>query len=188
MENNLSIQQLNTKSEHELKRQKKLDDQRWLQRKRKIKRISKIALIVVIVGGGIGALGWYIAKQPKTPPSEIISKSGIHWHPELSIYVKGTKQEISANIGIGISHQPIHTHDTTGVLHLEIQGLVRKEDIKLARFFKVWGKQFNSNCIFDSCNGSDGKVKLLVNGKENNEFENYLMQDKDNIEIRYESR
>lgn len=179
-------QQLSAKSEYDLKREKKLDEQKRLQRKKTIKRISKIALIVVLVGGGIGTLGWWIAKQPQTPPSEIISRSGIHWHPELSIDIKGAKQEISANIGIGINHQPMHTHDTTGVLHLEIQGFVTKDGTKLGRFFKIWGKEFNSNCIFDSCNGPGGKVKMLVNGRENTEFENYPMQDKDKIELRYE--
>lgn len=179
-------QQLNIKSEYELKHQKKLDEQMRLQSKKTIKRISKIALIVVLVGGGIGALGWWIVKQPQTPPSDIISKSGIHWHSELSIYINGQKQEIPANIGIGVTHQPIHTHDATGVIHLEIQGLITKDSIKLGQFFKIWGKQFNANCIFDSCNGPGGKVKMLVNGRDSADFDNYLMQDKDKIEIRYE--
>lgn len=179
-------QQLNTKSEYELKRQKKLDEQMRLQRKKTTKRISKIILAVLIAGGGIGAFGWYIAKQPSIPESDIISRRGIHWHPELSIYTKGQKQEIPANLGIGANHQPIHTHDTTGVLHVEIQGLVIKGDTKLGRFFKIWGKEFNSNCILNFCNGPDGNVKMLVNSNENFDFENYPMQDKDKIEIRYE--
>lgn len=179
-------QQLNAKSEYDLKRQKKLDEQRWLQRKKTIKWTSKVALILILVGSGIGMLGWYIAKQPKTPPSEIISRNGIHWHPELSIDIKGAKQEISANIGIGVNHQLVHTHDTSGVIHLEMQGLVRKKDTQLGRFFGIWGRQFNSNCIFDTCNGPGGTVKLFVNGNENIEFENYQMKDKDKIEIKYE--
>lgn len=186
MEQNQLSQQSNKKNEYELKRQIKIDEQRQLQRKKTIKRISKLLYIVVIIAIVIGVLGWYIVNLPQTPENDIISSYGIHWHPELSIYIKGQKQEVSANIGIGVNHQPIHTHDTTGVLHLEIQGRVTKDGIKLSRFFKIWSKQFNSNCIFDSCNGPDGKVKMLVNGQENNEFENYLMQDKDKIEIRYE--
>lgn len=179
-------QQLNTKSEYELRREKKLDEQGRVQRMRTVKRISKIALVIIVIGGGIGALAWYIAKQPQTPASDVISRSGIHWHPELSIYIKGQKQEIPANIGLGITEQPIHTHDATGIIHLEIQGLVTKDATKLGQFFKIWGKLFNSNCIFDSCNGPSGKVKMLVNGRDNADFDNYPMQDKDKIEIRYE--
>ena len=169
-----------------MKQQERLREQNRAARKRMLQRGIKIAAIVLLVGGSIVGLVWYIANQPKTPESEIISQSGIHWHPELSIYIKGAKQEIPANIGIGVTHQPLHTHDNTGVIHLEIQGLVTRDDIKIGRFFKIWGKLFNSNCILDSCNGPNGKVKMLVNGRENNDFDNYPMQDKDKIEIRYE--
>ncbi len=187
IEQNQLSQQLNKKNEYELKRQEKLDEQERVQKKREFKRWSKIALIIIVVGGGIGALVWYIASQPKTPPSELISKNGIHWHPELSIYVKGEKQEINANLGMGAGMMAaVHTHDTTGVLHLEPRGRVTKNDTKIGVFFKIWRKQFSSNCIFDSCNGPEGTVKMLVNGAENNEFENYQMNDKDKIEIRFE--
>ena len=111
--------------------------------------------------------------------SDIISRNGIHWHPELSIYVKGEKQEIPANIGIGSIHQPIHTHDDSekGILHMEFEGLVRKQETTFGQFLKNWGKDINS---FGDI------IKMTVNGVENNEHENYLMQDKDKIELFYE--
>lgn len=104
----------------------------------------------------------------------------------LSIYINGEKKEIPANLGIGAIHKPIHTHDATGVIHMEMQGLVTKEDTKLGNFFVIWGKQFNSNCIFDTCNGDVGTVKMTVNGQESYEFEDHLMKDGDKIEIRFE--
>lgn len=175
-----------TKSEYELKREQKLAEQKHRERNRVVKRTLKIGAVIAFVGGGIGSLVWYAATRPPVPQSEIISRSGIHWHPELTITVEGQKQEIPANLGLGAIHQPIHTHDSTGVLHLEIQGLVRKDNTELSRFFKIWDKEFNSNCIFDNCNGPEGKVAMTVNGKENTEFDNYEMKDKDKIEIRYE--
>ena len=48
------------------------------------------------------------------------------------------------------------------------------------------GKTFSKDCIFEYCSGADGTVKMFVNGKENTEFENYLINDKDKIEIRYD--
>lgn len=173
-------------SRYEVKRQHKLDEQARATRKKMVKKISKIAIIVLLVGGSVGWLAWYITNQPKTPESDILSKSGIHWHPELTIMINGQKQEISANLGLGAVHQPVHTHDSTGVLHLEIQGVVRKDDIKLGQFFKIWGKQFTSNCILDFCGNQSGTVKMFVNNEENAEFENYHMKDGDKIEIRYE--
>ena len=186
IQENQPNQQLSNREQYLAKQQEKLKAQNLATRKRMFKRGIKITIIVLVIGGILGGLVWLIANQPKTLESEIISKSGIHWHPELTITVKGQKQEIPANIGIGITHESIHTHDATGTLHLEIEGRVVKNDIKLGRFFKIWGKQFSSNCIFEFCNSPNGKVKMTVNGQENNEFDNYLMKDGDKIEILYE--
>lgn len=152
-------------------------DQRRLVKIRKIKKRLKTALGIIIVIGIIGGFVWLIGRQKPLKETDIISRSGIHWHSQLDIIIKEEKQTIPANIGIGLVHAPIHTHDDSGTLHLEFSGLVKKEDIKLGQFFKIWGKPFHVEGT---------TVKMSVNGKENTEFENYLMQDKDQIEIRYE--
>ncbi len=145
-----------------------------------------LATIVILVGA-VFLLTKQSSEDASVPEENIVSRNGIHWHPELTISIKGKQQEIPANMGIGgAAHQPIHTHDTSGTLHLEISGLVRKDQTKLGNLFTIWGKEFNSKCVFDNCNGDQGTMKMLVNGKENNEFENYQMKDKDKIEIRYE--
>lgn len=166
-----------TKNEYELKREQKLAEQGHREKNQTIKRIFKISVVIALVGGSIGLLVWYVASRPPIPESDIISKNGFHWHPELTIYVKGEKQEIPTDIGIGAVHQPIHTHDATGIIHLEFQGLVRKQDVMLGQFFKNWGKDIRS---------FGANIKMTVNGEENTEYENYLMQDKDKIEIRYD--
>jgi len=142
---------------------------------------------ILLVVGAIFLLSR--GEQVNVPEDQIISRKGIHWHPRLTILIKGEKQEIPADFGLGAVHLPIHTHATDnkqGVLHMEMSGLVTKDETKLSKWFQLWGKQFNSNCIFDTCNGSDGTVKMFVNGGENNEFENYLMKDGNIIEIKYE--
>ncbi|MBI3573132.1 MAG: hypothetical protein HY092_02950 [Candidatus Kerfeldbacteria bacterium] len=172
--------------------------QRWLRRQQEqesahhrnksAKRFKKFGIwvaTVLVVGGGIGWLIWSAATQPPLPAGDIVSKNGIHWHPQLTITMNGKDQEIPANIGLGGAEEPIHTHDTTGTLHLEFPGLVTKDDIRLGHFFKIWGKTFTSQCIFDSCNGPNGQVAMTVNGKSNTEFDQYIMRDKDQIEITY---
>lgn len=124
----------------------------------------------------LAILGGVVWLTKSTPQDQIVSRGGLHWHAQLAIYIKGEKQEIPAGIGIGAVEQPIHTHDASGTIHMEFVSLVRKDDLKLSQFFKIWGKQFNSN----------GKVKMFINGEQNQEFENYQMHDGDNIEIRYE--
>ena len=168
---------LTHKERKEFKRQEKLEDRETAMQKRTVKKI-----ISWILGGGltiaaIGGLIWFVATRPPIPESDIISQNGIHWHPVLAIYVKGVKQEIPTNIGIGAVHQPVHTHDATGTIHLEFQGLVRKQDITLGEFFKNWNKDIQS---FGS------NMKMTVNSEENIEYENYIMRDKDEIELRFE--
>lgn len=99
----------------------------------------------------------------------------------------GGYQKIPASIGISPAfHQPMHTHDANGRIHIEYPAVVREKDLRLGRFFEIWGKEFNKDCILDKCSGSEGQLKMLVNGKENSEFENYVMRDGDKIEIIFE--
>jgi len=81
----------------------------------------------------------------------------------------------------------MHTHDDSGTLHWEVmKGPVTKEDVRIGSFFAIWGKKFDSSCILESCNGSEGAVKMFVNGESNTEFQDYLVKDGDKIEIWYE--
>lgn len=125
----------------------------------------------------------------KIESADILSYSGLHWHPELTIYVKGEKQEIPhiglSNANPGMMHQMImrvkHGRhggaNEQGIIHLKFQGVVRKSDITLGQIFKKWCKDIRSFGI---------NLKMTVNGKENTEYENYVMRDKDKIELRYE--
>lgn len=166
---------------------RKQEERAAQNRSTRSRRFKRLATWFVIVGGSAGLLVWWGVSQKPTPEGDIIAHRGLHWHPELSISIKGTPQEIPANLGIGAVHNPIHTHDSTGVLHLEFEGLrVTKDDVRLGKFFKLWGKQFTSTCILDTCNGPEGQVKMTVNGKPNTEYDQYIMRDKDKIEILFE--
>jgi hypothetical protein len=168
--------QLSNKELYDLKRRENTAVHHRNEQKRTAKRVMKIALTVIIIGGSIGAFVWYLATRPPIPEGEILSRSGLHWHPELAIFAKGEKQEIPANLGIGAVHNPMHTHDSSGVIHLEFQGVVRKDDLKLGRFFELWCKDFME---FGS------SVRMTVNGEENAEYADYILRDKDKIELQY---
>ena len=121
----------------------------------------------------------------------------IHLHPKLKIIVKGEMQNIPSGIGINIGNNidnevssmrmsPTHTHTGDGVIHMENDKPWEKpETLKLAYFFKVWGRNFNSSCIFDYCNGQNGNLTMKVNGQSNKDFDKYLMHDKDELVIEY---
>ena len=177
MENNQPTEQLTKKERKELRYEQRAEEKQKLTWQRAVKRVLKITLVIIVVGGSIGSFIWYLTTRPSIPEAEIISRNGLHWHSELTIFIKGQKQEIPANIGIGVVHQPVHTHDASGVIHLEVEGLVRQADIKLGHFFKIWDKDFTA---FGQL------TDMTVNGEKNNELENYQMKDGDKIELRYE--
>ena len=108
-----------------------------------MKQYTFTIIIITTVVLGIGLIWWTKANQTKemtSPDSNVISMSGVHYHPELEIYVKGEKLEIPKSIGLVGGHKPMHTHDDVPIVHLEYQAKVTSEDTRLGRFFEVWGK------------------------------------------------
>lgn len=171
----------------------------------KINPVNILIFSIIIITGVI--LFFWITAKPTNPDSvneslhahgrkinnvagsendPIISHTGIHFHPKIDIYIKGQLQTIPADVGLRPIEHPIHTHDADNIIHLEFSGLTTLNNTRLQEFFKIWGKQFNSNCIFDYCNGPSGTLRMLVNGQPNNDFEKYPMKDEDQIEIHYD--
>lgn len=129
-----------------------------------------------------------LANSFKGTDAEVVSEQGMHIHPNISIMIDGQPQQIPTNLGIsGVGPMgDIHTHDSTGEIHWEMNaGPVKKGNLKLVRLFETWGKPFSKDQILDA--KADGKkITMLVNGQPNTEYENYVINDKDKIEIRYE--
>lgn len=162
--------------------------------------INQIALILVVAVGAIGlGLGLYsLFAVSKTTGYANLPSKPIHWHPHLEITIKGEKITIPSDIGMGTDYSDnpfydsmmgmtnMHTHDDSGTIHWEVMmHAPTREDLYLGNFFQVWGKIFNKNCIFEFCNGAEGSVRMSVNGKENKEFENYVVKDGDEIVIEF---
>lgn len=170
--------------------------------------MKKLILVLALMGIMAIAVSLLFSNKPKITANkvsqaqqsgDIVSKDGIHWHPHLAIYIKGQKQEIPANIGIGKQYSnskwydpmmdmtDFHTHDNSGTLHWEVmEGPVTKDHVELKAFFDVWGKPFTASQIFNYQNGPDGKVSMTVNGQPNTEYQNYVVHDGDKIEVKYE--
>ena len=158
-----------------------------------------IYLVSAAVAAGFILLIIFFAlgKPSDTDNNSEAPKQPIHWHPKLTITIKGEKQLIPPNIGINIGNNidnqisgmrmsPVHTHESDGTIHLEnSRPWLKPETLTLGYFFEVWGKNFNSSCIFEYCNGEAGTLTMKVNGQPNYEFGDYIMHDKDNIIIEY---
>jgi hypothetical protein len=86
----------------------------------------------------------------------------IHIHQHLDIFVNGKKETVPAQIGIydGQFLTELHTHDTTGVMHVESE---KKRKFSLGEFFGVWGLRLTNSCIGGYCRPQT-PWKLYVNG------------------------
>jgi len=109
-----------------------------------------------------------------------------HYHANLEIIVDGEKQNIPTGVGVLRDQmRPTHTHDSSGELHIE-GPCVR--DFTLGDFFKIYGKTFNSQCIFDNCD-EEGKssLKMFVNGDESVAFGDLVLRDGQKIKVEFSS-
>ncbi|GAB3853162.1 hypothetical protein ACFPIJ_56150 [Dactylosporangium cerinum] len=88
-----------------------------------------------------------------------------HIHAHLDVIVNGQPVVVPADIGIDRSTgrlSPLHTHDTTGVLHVESPA---QADFSLGQLFTEWQVTLSANQI-GGLKAGDGKVlQSYVNGK-----------------------
>ncbi len=155
-----------------------------LERKRGRILVLGVALFLV-VGGGLVVSGAYNAiSYPAAPfgslPFPCANSTALHVHPSLSIVIQGSNVTIPADIGIvngGGCLEPMHTHDTFGIIHLEAPSIGTQ--YTLGDFFQIWKSTygsvsingvnhpivFNSTDILGFKADQTHQVILLVDGK-----------------------
>ena len=86
----------------------------------------------------------------------------VHIHQHLDIFVNGKKETVPAQIGIYDNQflTELHTHDTSGVMHVESP---KKRTFSLGEFFGVWGVRLTNDCIGGYCRPQT-PWKLYING------------------------
>jgi hypothetical protein len=103
-----------------------------------------------------------------------------HYHAHLRLVVDGQKVPIPEDLGLDVPDQviaPIHTHNATGVIHIEADQKGYRTDLQ--NVFDVWGVRFSARCIGGYCGG----VKMWVNGTESTKLGAYVLQPHDVITI-----
>jgi hypothetical protein len=144
-----------------------------------------VAAVAIVVG-----LGLYLVVAPSftSPPFPCIAEQNyyIHIHPYLQIWVDGKNVTVPTNVGItqsGGCLEPVHTHDASGILHVELSQSESNRNWTLDDFFAIWKYTCSvqpAQCptvngttrpvVFDQTNilgftaDSSHKVTLLVDG------------------------
>ena len=126
-----------------------------------------------------------------------------HYHPNLKVIVDGQQLPIDPNTGIDQTGcregmRWIHVHDSSDSgftkLHIETPS---KMNVPLGAFFEVWSREngpsltedrefdINRNGISD---WEEFDITMSVNGDTNTDFESYIMEDLDDIELTFTSK
>lgn len=153
-----------------------------------------ISLIAVVVAAGVGV---YFVASPYLagPPFPAITgESWIHVHPYLVIDIEGRNVTIPANVGLvegGSAYEPVHTHDSSGLLHVELsQSDSASHNYTLGDFFRIWNYtaktvggtqvptlngrslpvEFSSTDIMGFRTNSTYHLVLLVDGKASTQW------------------
>ncbi len=98
-------------------------------------------------------------------PALLEEGTALHTHQHLDIFVDGKPVSVPAGIGIDADQRfiaPIHTHDATGVIHIE-SPLV--QPFTLGEFFDVWGVRLTAQCLGSYCTRGDTAVRVFSNGQ-----------------------
>ena len=128
------------------------------------------ALVLAFVGFLIYGLVNQKASVPTTPVGNIQCNAGeqlaTHYHAHLTILLNG--QPVSVPAQIGITDQCfywMHTHDTSGVIHIEAPANQKDRTFTLGDFFSVWKQPLSSTQVATLTLTSDQKLVIYVDGK-----------------------
>ena len=153
-----------------------------------------VALIATVASGNEGVQ----ATKPPWPPEyehleqrlealnfPPVGDESYHIHALLHVYVDGQPVTVPANIGLDSAQgieASMHTHDTSGVIHMEA---AHSYPFTLGDFFRVWGVKFSSTQLGAYTNSGSKTVQVYVNGHRIDDPASYVLKAHDNIVVAY---
>jgi hypothetical protein len=98
---------------------------------------------------------------------EVIEHLTFHIHAHVDIFINGKPYTVPSQIGI-IPNKCLywmHTHDDTGVIHIESP---ENRTFTLGQLFDIWNEKFNNTQIFDNIvsNNTNNTLSVYVNGNK----------------------
>jgi hypothetical protein len=114
-----------------------------------------------------------------------LSETIFHIHALIHIYVNGKPVTVPANVGLNDGtgpFSPLHTHDTSGIIHMEAD---RSYPFTIGQFFAVWGVKFSDDQLGPYVSKGNEKLTVYVNGKRISDPVNYVMHEHDDISVGY---
>lgn len=152
-----------------------------------------LSLAAVAVAAGVGFYFVFGSALAGPPFGCSTGETWIHMHPYLTIQIGGKNVTIPADVGVvegGTCNQPVHTHDASGLLHIELsQTDAKSHNYTLGDFFTIWSYtarstsgtgptlngaslpvEFSSTDVLGFRANSTYQVVLLVDGKPSTQW------------------
>jgi hypothetical protein len=130
--------------------------------------------ITLTYGGVVGSAFWANGSTATggkgATVDDIVCASGMselyHVHTHLAIFKDGQSLALPMNIGLpGQCNYEMHTHDQTGIIHIETPNL---KSFTLGKFFDVWGQPLTATNVA----GITGTVVAYIN--DNGDVRRYM--------------
>jgi len=166
-----TARQLTRQERRREEQQRREEERRHAARRKRITIFSIIGVVALAVAG----LVYLVVAQSQTPANaaypvvdniscQSTEQGGTHIHAHVTMYVNGTKTPIPANVGIAPDSSCLywlHTHDDTGVIHIEAPGGV---SATFGNFLDIWGQRFQQVGYPSQLSDATG-WQVYVNGK-----------------------
>jgi hypothetical protein len=113
------------------------------------------------------------------------SDAAFHIHVILRIYVHGVAVPVPAQIGIdplGRFIAPLHTHDATGIIHLEAD---RAYPFTLGQVFRVWGVRFDGRRLGGYVARGASRLRVYVEGRPIADPVHYVLRAHDHVVVAF---
>jgi hypothetical protein len=132
--------------------------------------IFTVAFVVLIVAyylasrGGSGINGQPVANIRCDTGEQL----AVHYHAHVTLIYKGTPAQIPAQVGIpngGSCIYWMHTHQTSGIVHIEAPKESSSRSFTLGDFFQIWNQPLSTRQVATFKVGSGDELKMWVDGK-----------------------
>jgi hypothetical protein len=132
--------------------------------------------VVVMAGSTIYALARPTSGQTANAarpidgiPCDQGEQPAVHFHAHLDIFAGGRQVTVPAGIGIpssGLCVYWIHTHDASGVIHIEVPAGRTVRSFTLGDFLAIWGKGPTTTTSMAGISiGPNRRAVVIVDGR-----------------------
>jgi len=146
-------------------------------------KITKKLIVLGLIIAAVVIAGNIFLERQGVPEIGVVGD--VHYHADFKVYLNAVAYDFAQEKYMSTENKSLsnfaHFHDLNGnIIHKHASG------ITLGFFLETLGLKLNETCLIlddgtSYCDDDQKELKLYVNGKHNDEFDTYDIQDEDRI-------